>query len=145
MDKKTFENKTIEEIITNYLPSKTFSEIDVDLFAPDGKWASEIAKCLGKKMKINQLRKVFGEIKRIEVTLKRRGKKEDDPFEDPRIFLLIPQLAYAKARDLISKDFYELLKIIIGDSKTTKIKTVGDYKRFVEFMTAIVAYHKQYS
>ena len=81
-----FENRTIKEIVSEYLPGKTFSEIDVDLFAPDGKWASQIARYLGSKMKINQLRKVFGELKRIELTLK--GKKDNDAFVDHRIYLL---------------------------------------------------------
>ncbi len=94
-------------------------------------------------MKVNQLRKVFSELKNIELVLKRQGKKDSDDFNDPRLSLLIPQLAYAKARKLIREDFYELMKVVIGDKKTTKIKKVGDYRRFVEFMTAIVAYHKQ--
>ena len=146
MPDKKYDNPAIEEIITKHLTStKTFAEIDVDLFAPDGKWASQIAKYLGDKMKVNQLRKVFGELKNIELTLKRQGKKDSDEFNEPRLSLLIPQLAYARARKLIRKDFYELMKVVIGDKKTTKIKTAGDYRRFVEFMTAIVAYHKQYS
>ena len=143
MPDKKYENNAIKEIITQHLTSKTFAEIDVDLFAPDGKWASQIAKYLGKEMKVNQLRKVFSELKNIELVLKRQGKKDSDDFNDPRLSLLIPQLAYAKARKLIREDFYELMKVVIGDKKTTKIKKVGDYRRFVEFMTAIVAYHKQ--
>lgn len=138
------DNNAINEII-EHLKSKTFAEIDVDLFAPDGKWASQIAKYLGNKMKVNQLRKVFGELKNIELALKRQRKKDLDKFDEPRLYLLIPQLAYAKARKLITEDFYKLMKVVIGDKETTKIKTAGDYRRFVEFMTAIVAYHKQYS
>jgi len=145
MSDKKYENNAIEKIITQHLISKTFAEIDVDLFAPDGKWASQIAEYLGNKMKVNQLRKVFGELKNIELVLKRQGKKDSDKFDEPRLYLLVPQLAYAYARKLIRKDFYELMKVVIGDKETTKIKKVGDYRRFVDFMTAIVAYHKQYS
>lgn len=144
MPDKKYENNAIKEI-TEHLTSKTFAEIDVDLFAPEGKWASQIAEYLGNKMKVNQLRKVFGELKNIELALKRQGKKDSDDFNDPRLSLLIPQLAYAKARKLIREDFYELMKVVIGDKKTTKIKKAGDYRRFVDFMTAIVAYHKQHS
>lgn len=97
-------------------------------------------------MKPNQLRKVFHELKRMELETRQKGKKDSsDPFENQRIYLLIPQLAYAKARELIQEDFYTLMKLIIGDSKTTKVKSIADYRRFVEFMTAIVAYHKKYS
>lgn len=38
------------------------------------------------------------------------------------------------------------MKTIIGNGgDKDKIQTVGDFRRFVEFMTAVVAYQKQYS
>ena len=92
-------------------------------------------------MKTAQLRKVFHELKRIQTD--QRGTNEADVFKDSKIYLLIPQLAYARARGLITENFYELIKVIIGDKLTTKLKTVGDYHRFMDFMTAIVAYQKK--
>jgi len=136
----------IDGIIQHIRNNANFSAIGVELFAPDGEWGTQIARFLREKTKMTQLRKVFGEIKRIE--RKTKGKGEDAPFEDQSsLYLLIPQLAFAKARKLIQDKFYEIIKLIIGGGKNTptKIKTIGDYQRFVEFMTAIVAYHKEYS
>lgn len=135
-------NQTIQEVV-NALEGGTFSTISVEAFAPDGKWAYHIAKFLGRDMKITQLRKVFNTLKQIEIDLK--GKEKDDPFQNPKLYMLVPQLAYARARGLIEQDFYNLLRKVIGDANTTKIKTVGDFNRFVDFMTSIVAYHKQFS
>lgn len=135
-------NQAIQEVV-NALENKTFSQIRVEEFAPDGKWAYQIAEFLGRDMKITQLRKVFNTLKQIELDLK--GKNAEDPFNNPKLYMLVPQLAYARERGLIKKDFYSLLRNIIGDGDSTKIKTVGDFFRFVDFMTSIVAYHKQFS
>ncbi len=135
-------NQVIKQVY-DALQNKTFSQIEVEEFAPDGKWAFEIAKFLGKDMKITQLRKVFNTLKQIEVDLK--GEDKNALFNNSKLYMLVPQLAYAKARGLIESDFYDLMRNIIGDQERTKIKSVGDFLRFVEFMTAIVAYHKQFS
>ena len=117
---------------------KSFSELKVEEFAPPGKWADTIAR--KQDMKTTQLRKVFTTIKQID--LKVKGEKDDKDFSDPSLYMLVPHLAYAKARKFISDDFYELIKTIIGDGREGKIKKVKDFRRFAEFMTAIVAYHK---
>lgn len=131
----------MDGIINTIKGKNSFSDIAVTEFAPPGRWADEIAKDhLGKEMKTTQLRKVFTAIKQMD--LKVRGKKDDEIFNDNALFMLVPQLAYAKARGFINKDFYELMKTIIGDEQSGKIKKVKDFKRFSEFMTAIVAYHK---
>ncbi len=118
---------------------ESFSELKIEDFAPPGKLADSIAE--KKDMKATQLRKVFTTIKQIDLKLK--GEKDDEKeFNDPALYMLLPQLAYAKARRFISDDFYELIKTIIGDGQKGKIKKVKDFRRFVEFMTAIVAYHK---
>lgn len=133
---------SITEITEEINKKSNFSEISIEEIAPHGKWAFQVANSLGDKMKTHQLRKVFNELKRIEI--QQKGKQKDEVFNEPKIYLIIPQLAYARARDLIGKDFYDLIKTIIGNSaKTTKLKKVEDYRRFIEFMTAIVAYHKK--
>ncbi len=131
----------MDKIISVINEKGSFGEIAVTEFAPPGKWADVIAKDhLGKEMKTTQLRKVFTAIKQMD--LKVRGRQDDDNFSDHALFMLVPQLAYAKARGFINKDFYELIRTIIGDGQKGKIKNVKDFKRFSEFMTAIVAYHK---
>lgn len=134
----------MQEIINAIKEKKSFSQVDVTEFAPDGKWAEVIARdYLGKDMKTTQLRKVFTTIKQMDIKL--RGKQDEDNFSDPGLFMLIPHLAYAKARGFVKPEFYNLIKTIVGDGQNGKIKRVRDFKRFSEFMTAIVAYHKQYS
>lgn len=131
----------MREIIEKIKNKQNFSEIPIHDFAPDGSWASEIARNLKTQMKTTQLRKVFTVIKDLEI--KTKGKKDSEQFTDEEIYMLIPLLAYAKGRKLITEEFYNLIKVIIGDGKTTKIKTIGDYTRFAKFMTAIIAYTKQ--
>ncbi|OGP93884.1 MAG: type III-A CRISPR-associated protein Csm2, partial [Deltaproteobacteria bacterium RBG_16_47_11] len=116
-----------------------FGNVDVKEFAKEEGWANDFAKSLGEKMKTTQLRKVFTSIKLMEQGVK--GKVGSDPFDNPELYMLLPQMAYAKARKLIIPEFYDLAKTIINDGM---IKNVGDFRRFAQFMTAIVAYHKQY-
>jgi CRISPR-associated protein Csm2 len=132
----------MDKIIQAIRNKKSFKEVAIMEFAPSGKWADSIAASLGDKMKTTQLRKVFTAIKLIEQNV--RGKKKDEPLDAPSLYMMMPHLAYAKARKLINDDFYNLMKEILGDGKSGKIQTVEDFLRFAEFMTAIVAYHKQY-
>lgn len=123
---------------------KTFKDVLITEFAPPGKWAEIIAN-KNKKMKTTQLRKVFTTIKSLE--LKVKGRNPAEPFNEPGLYMLIPHLAYAKGRKVIPQDsgFYEMMKAIIGDGTNSKIKTIGDFRQFVDFMTAIIAYHKEIS
>ena len=54
--------------------------------------------------------------------------------------MLMPELAYGFGRGVISKDFYDVMKICLGSSK---IKKVADFKRFIELLTAVIAYNKK--
>ncbi|MBN1625211.1 MAG: type III-A CRISPR-associated protein Csm2 [Deltaproteobacteria bacterium] len=123
--------------------SKTFKDISITQFAPPGKWAERLVKELHKDIKTTQLRKVFTTIKSLEVKVK--GNKPEDNFDEPELFMLVPHLAYAKGRKFIPGRFYDIMKAIIGDGENGKIKTAGDFRRFVDFMTAIIAYHKEFS
>ena len=132
----------MDEIIQSIKAKSSFKEVSITSFAPSGQWSDQIAKKLGDKMKTTQLRKFFTSIKLMEQ--KTKGKDKTDCFNDSSLYMLLPYLAYAKARKLIIPEFYNLVKEIIGDGQNGKIKTVEDFQRFVEFMTAIVAYQKQY-
>ncbi|MGQ9629719.1 MAG: type III-A CRISPR-associated protein Csm2 [bacterium] len=134
--------KDIEEV-TKYigeLPS--FSKLEIEYYAVENGAADVIAKKLGDKMKVNQLRKLFESIKGIERDC--RGKDDSDKFETDKLYRILPELAYALGRGLITSDFYELVKTGIGNSNTTKFKTVGDFLRFKDFLSAIIAYNKKH-
>lgn len=135
---------TIKEIIKEVSQRNSFKEVKIDEFAPDGGWADIVAKNFDKT-KTTQLRKVFTMIKHMEQRVK--GLSVDTPFNEPELFMLIPHLAYAKARGVFKSDeFYELIKVIIGNAqRDKKIKTVGDFTRFSDFMMAVIAYHKYHT
>jgi len=128
----------MQQIISAIKAKGSFGDVAVIEFAPPEKWADTIAK--DQDMKTTQLRKVFTSIKQIELRVK--GEDDEKDFNDSSLFMLVPHLAYAKARGFIKADFYELIKTIIGNGQNGKIKKVKDFRRFSEFMTAIVAYHK---
>jgi len=128
----------MQQIISAIKAKGSFGDVAVIEFAPPEKWADTIAK--DQDMKTTQLRKVFTSIKQIELRVK--GEDDEKNFNDSSLFMLVPHLAYAKARGFIKADFYELIKTIIGNGQNGKIKKVKDFRRFSEFMTAIVAYHK---
>lgn len=114
------------------------SHLQPEDYALEGKIADTIA---GKKgdMKFTQIRKFFGHIKKIE-TVEIKGKKDTAAFDSKKLYLLMPELAYGYGRGVISKDFYEVMKICLGGNK---INTVVDFKRFVDLLTAVIAYNKK--
>jgi len=89
-----------------------------------------------KKMATTQLRKFFGEVKRLQAT----GVLRD-------VILLEPKMAYAVGRaikenkgndNLKISDFYKCLSPLIRAIDQDKAK----FKNFVNIYEAIVAYHK---
>lgn len=130
--------KEIEEIKHKIKNANSLREVlkPEDFAKPDG-WADKIAKGVQNKLKTNQLRKIFAEAKEI-CDMKIKNPESDST----KIYLLYPKLAYAKGRDLIPRDFYDLIKVCLD--KLVKSKDKEDFKMFKEFLTAIVAYNKEY-
>ncbi len=111
-------------------------------------------------MNSNQLRKIFTELKNIQKNIETEQKNIQENMEKDeapkskdenfilnnelknQILLLMPQIAYARGRELISESFYNLLKECISSNKIVDKK---DYDSFVEFYTAVVAYSKMYN
>ena len=129
----------ISKVIEKIKEKKTFIEIIPEDFAKEEGYAYIIAKNVNDKMKVNQLRKIFTQIKKIENEIK--GKKEEDVLDKTKIILLLPELAYAYGRNLITKDFYDLMKICLNDKLIHK----KDFNNFVKFLSAILSYHKMLS
>lgn len=85
-----------------------------------------------KAMTTTQLRKFFGEVKRIEM----------NGFNLSEFIMLNPLLAYAAGREKEKaklKDFQKQMSIAIREVKDEK-----DFENFVNIFEAIVAYHKCY-
>ncbi|MEA3402817.1 MAG: type III-A CRISPR-associated protein Csm2 [Armatimonadota bacterium] len=111
-------------------------------FAPPGGYADAVAQGLAQKdMKISQLRRFFGEIKSFEAKCRQQRQQGTEAYELDEEFLLLPEVAYAVGRKLVPEAFYDLVRACINKDK---VRSIDDMERFIEFMTAIVAYHKQY-
>lgn len=135
---------TSKNIIEELEKKGSFSELlRIEDFAEEGKVADQLAREFRKSLKPTQLRRIFHAIKEVERNLKEvkkdHDKKELTSQNRSRIFRLLPELAYARGRLLIPQTFYRLMRISLG---TEKLKTVKDLRVFIEFLTAILAYHK---
>jgi len=109
-------------------------------FAEPERLADQLAGEFRGALKPTQLRKVFHAIKAVE----RRFKvdTDDKPLDQNnkiKIRMLVPELAYARGRDLIPQKFYELMRRCLSDQK---LQTVGDFRRLAQLLTALLAYHK---
>ncbi len=135
--------KSATQEIADEIKAISFSDIKPEDYAvPDG-WADQIAKENRKeKIKVTQLRKFFNHVKLIH------RKAKSGSFDEERkneLFLLLPELAYAQGRGLITKDFYELMRSCLIQDKRCKFEKSAEFDNFVKFFEAILAYHKMYS
>lgn len=109
-------------------------------FAEPDTLAEALAKAYKGKLKATQLRRFFHTLKDIERGTHGRREDESLPAEIRHQLLpIMPELAYARGRDLIPDDFYRLLRACLT---VQKLPTVGDLRLLVNFLTAILAYHK---
>ncbi|MDW8087704.1 MAG: type III-A CRISPR-associated protein Csm2 [Candidatus Calescibacterium sp.] len=69
---------------------------------------------------------------------RKKSSEKIDPEFKRELDLLIPELVYGVARDVVDEKFYRVMEVCIRQ----KIKTFEDFERFVEFLTAIIAYYK---
>ncbi|KZX17626.1 type III-A CRISPR-associated protein Csm2 [Methanobrevibacter filiformis] len=135
---KNIELKRIKDKIDNLDNFKDYSDEDFAKFGGD---ADSLTKNLGNKdIKTSQLRKFFAAVKEIEVETKEKGWSSE-----PKVhfYLLMPKIAYAKSRELISHDFYDLLKISMEKVVNGKDESsLEDFKKFTLFLESIVAFYK---
>ncbi|HHV45567.1 MAG TPA: type III-A CRISPR-associated protein Csm2 [Tissierellia bacterium] len=140
-------NNPIEEVIREINKANTLKDAFIpEKYALPGGWADKVASNIGRGkdagMNSNQLRKVFTQLKAIEEKVNRNSDDKLTREQMNEILLLMPQVAYAHGRSLISTHFYNLLKECITPKK---IKDREDYRSFVKFYTAVVAYSKMYN
>lgn len=122
---------------------KRMSELKPKDFTDLEGYAAKIAGSLDKESN-SQLRKFFEPLVEIE-TMLRRGEKWEKL--EGKLHMSIPMLAYAVGRKLVQKEFYTLMEACIKkidiqeDSEEQKKES---FKRFMEFLRAIVAYNKYF-
>jgi CRISPR type III-A-associated protein Csm2 len=115
----------------------TMSELEQKDFCEEDGLADSLAQRFGKEaLKPTQLYKVFQELKRIERNIK---GKEDESFNRNEVIHLLPIMAYNTARGHIPEPFYEIIKECLSSGR---LHTNKDFIRVVEFISAVLAYHK---
>lgn len=131
-------NEEIDAIISEIGTLTMLKDMETKKFADEGEYADKIAKISGRSLKTNQLRKFFGAVREIQ-------RKENWDDMEVEFYLLKPKLAYSQGRKLIPRDFYNVMKVCMNkvDIGTEQDK-VANFNKFVDFLEAIVAYHKYY-
>lgn len=144
MNKK---NRGIKEIIDDIRRMPNLKEENLkpeDYTCPNGD--AHIIAQGSKKVKTAQLRKFFNEIKRLYQQTKPEKKLDKVKIE---LIKLIPELVFAKGRDVITDDFFNLLEACIlkdeAGKKKCRLTSYEEFENFVSFLEAIVAYHKAYA
>lgn len=102
---------------------------DTDLLI---KRAQEVSQGLRDETSRTQIRRLYGEVKRIEMMWRGQGEGE----AASRLLLLKPRLAYQVARQQKLKQLRDTLEPVIDQVGRDREK----FQHFVEFFEAIVAY-----
>lgn len=129
----------IKQIINEINQVNMLKDLSPKKICDENGYADIFARNSKKDIKTTQLRKFFGAVRLIE------HKESWDKIETG-FYLLKPQIAAAKGRGLIPKDFYNLMmalmrKVDVG-SENDKMQ---NFQQFVIFFESIVAYHKYYT
>lgn len=135
---------TVEQVKEHIRNLSSMKALRPEDYCEEGGLAHSLvqAKGFGKDdLKITQLRKVFGELQRINRQVEREKDKNAE-FNRSQILPLLPVLAYAKGRKLIPEDFYELMRMSLD---AQRLKTNEDFLRFYDFFRAVIAFHKFYN
>ena len=121
---------------------KRLRDLSIEEFALEGGLADRWVREMGQRLKAAQLRKFYDMMKKIE--LKMRDREDDDVLATEHraaILRLHVLLAYAVGRGTVPPQFQKVMRIMLDPQR---MQTVGDYRNFIRFMEAVVAYHKLY-
>ena len=104
--------------------------------------AEDLAKQISKsgKKKINastQLRRFYDEVNRLNSQAKNQNADWDAILA--QVHMIVAKVAYAQARELVSKDFVTLMKALIR-----QVKTREDLQVFTAFFEAFMGFYKVY-
>lgn len=104
---------------------------------------------LGEKFKnqgisTSQIRAIFGEVRKIESIWQIDAENRQKALR--RFILLKPKMAYRGEKENKVKPLMEVLRpaVDLVIAETDLAKQDANFRRFVEFFEAILAYHKAY-
>ena len=142
---KKIKNSQIEYVINELnkydclrdVDSKLILENEVGFAHIIAKYPKDPKKPRKEDINTSQLRKFFGEIKKIET--KESWKKMETDF-----YLLKPRMAVAVGRKNIPEPFYRVMMVIMSkvDNGDTEEVKKENFEKFVKLFEAIVAYRK---
>ena len=99
-----------------------------------------------KKMKMNQLRKFFDEVLKNKDELQSANVQNVEERIKASLYRMKALLAYAKGRDVISRDFYSLMETciqqIIKSENKEELRKL--YERFYLLLEGTVAFYTYY-
>ena len=122
-------NPMVEEEIRRSIGSlKALKEYPGEKLVND---ANKLAN-LKRDLKTAQLRKIYAEVKRMEMEFKKK-----DGFHRDRVVLLKPKLTYAANKKPEVGPLKDVLIACID-----KVQDEADFKRFIDFFEAVLAYHR---
>lgn len=128
----------IQKVIQRITELQRMSELDVQEFAQEDGLADKVVQAVGvNNLKPTQLRKVFHTLKSIQQRVKQQPP--ENGFDGTELLRLMPTLAYAVGRELIPREFYQLLREVFAPDR---LRTNADFLRAFDFVEAILAYHK---
>jgi CRISPR type III-A-associated protein Csm2 len=119
------------------------------------KFCEEFGFCLSrycenkkpKPLSTNQIRNVYGEVKRIEMLLGSDPKEKEWKTVESKVLLLKPKMAYSAKRDksIPAKCLYEIVKASIEVVENSNLEEkITSFQNFAKLFEAIIAYHRAY-
>ena len=95
--------------------------------------AWKIAKA-DRKTKVNQLRKFLTKVQKVRRNISKGANVRT------QVAKLYPMAAYAYARNLIGKPFYDFI-----EKSLSSVRSKDEFERFYEFLKAVIAYRKYFN
>ena len=129
----SFIKEGVNKDVVDYAKALAFNLLEFKQNKKNNKIEIEVDK--EHSLSTSQLRSFFGEIRRIQF----KGFKDSES----SFYLLKPKLAYAVAKVKNGQTKYQLFKEVIN-SLLDEVTDEKEFKNFVEFIEAVVAYHKAF-
>jgi CRISPR-associated protein Csm2 len=140
LSKKVDQELIKENIIKGIVSGPYLQEMKTDTLI---RWAQILALVLvAEELKTAQIRKFLSGVRGVEAKVKRNPPEH---FSRQDVAFLKVYLAYAKARQQASvKPLMEVMTAVIDRIREEGKEGLEDFKVFVRFVEAVVAYHRFY-
>jgi len=133
-----------KEMIDKYILKKLSEEPILRLIKKDYliSWAQILSLILvADELKTSQIRKFLSGVRGVEV---RVNREKPENFSRQEVVFLKVHLAYAKSRNDAVKPLMDVMTAVIDKIQEKGPEGLKDFKTFVRFVEAVVAYHRFY-